>query len=118
MMQQGATGIGQLHATSLAHQQRYPEGLFHAADAGAGGGQRQMGALGAGSNAACFCNMQEQTQIVKVETVAQVHGARCLRYFQRRHGGAASASGMAEGWLSVFQIFCADDSWQTGCLLM
>ena len=52
VLQQGAAGLGRRDAMPRPHQQRRAQRLLHVADAGAGRGQRQMGALGAVGDAA------------------------------------------------------------------
>ena len=67
VVQQRAAGFGRLGAAAAALQQRHVQGLFHAADAGAGRGQRQMHQLRTGGDAAAFGDVDEQLEVGKVE---------------------------------------------------
>ncbi len=79
MLQQRAAGLGRRDALAAAHQQRGAERLLHVADAGRGGGQRQMRALGAMRDAARLDDMAEQAEIGEIE----VHGGT-LRILRRQ----------------------------------
>ena len=75
MRQQRAAGLRRGDALASARQQRRAEHVFHIADAGRGGGQRQMGAVGAMGDAAGFNHMAKQAEIGEIET----HGGASLR---------------------------------------
>jgi hypothetical protein len=68
MVQQCAAGLGRGDAMARPDQQRRAQGLLHVADAGRGGGQRQMGALGAVGDGARLNHVAKQAQIGEVET--------------------------------------------------
>jgi hypothetical protein len=67
VLQQGAAGRRRRHALAAAHEKRRAEGFLHVADARRGGGQRQMGALGAVRDAAGLDHMAKQTEIDEIE---------------------------------------------------
>ncbi len=67
MLQQRAAGLGGCYAGAAAHQQFGAERQFHLADAGRGGGQRQIGARRAMRDAARLDNLAEQVEIGEVE---------------------------------------------------
>src|SRR5215470_3577903 len=83
MLQQRPARLCRRHALAAAGQERYAEHVFHVADAGRGGGERQMRAFGAVGDAAGFDDMAEQAEIGKIKT----HGrtlpfALCENRFQ------------------------------------
>jgi hypothetical protein len=67
VLQQRAAGLGRRHARPAAHQQFGAEAEFHLADAGRGGGQRQIGAHRAMGDAARLDDVTEQVEIGEVE---------------------------------------------------
>ena len=67
VLDQGAPGLGRLHPQPLAVQQGGAERHLHVADAGAGGGDRQMHAHGAMGDAAGLDDDEEQPQIGEIE---------------------------------------------------
>ena len=77
VLQQRPAGLGRGDAMARPDQQRRAERLLHVADAGRGGGQRQMGALGAVGDAAGLHHMAKQAEIGEVEA----HGS--LRHFAK-----------------------------------
>ena len=68
MLQQRAAGLRRRHALAAAHEKRDAERVLHVADAGRGGRQRKMRALGAVRDAASFDDMAKQAEIGEVET--------------------------------------------------
>ena len=70
MLEQRAAGLRRRDPAAAAHQQRRAERLLHVADAGAGGGERQMRAFRAMRDAPRLDHMAEQTEIGEVETHA------------------------------------------------
>ena len=79
MLQQRAAGLGRRDASAAAGQKRDAERLLHVADAGRGGGQRQIGALRAVGNAAGFDHVAKQTEIRQIES----HDAAFAKYEAR-----------------------------------
>ena len=63
MLEQHAAGLGGDHALAIAHQKRRPKGFFKVANAGAGGAQRQMRALGPVRDAARLDHITEQVEV-------------------------------------------------------
>ena len=66
--QQGVTRRGQINAVAAAFCQFGPDRCLHAAQAGAGRGERQIGLRGTGRDAAGFGDVAEQAQVSEVET--------------------------------------------------
>ncbi len=71
MLGQGAAGLGRLHPEPLAVQERNAEVGLHVADAGAGGGDRQMQPLGAMGDAAGLDDIYKQPQVDEIEAHAR-----------------------------------------------
>ena len=67
MLEQGAAGRGRRHALAVAQEEGRTERLLHVADAGARGGERQMGPLGAVGDAAGLDHMAEEAQVGQIE---------------------------------------------------
>ena len=67
VLQQRAAGLGRRHALPAARQQRDAERLLHVADAGRGGGERKVGALGAVRDAAGLDHVAKQAEIGQIE---------------------------------------------------
>ena len=67
VLQQGPAGLGRGDAVPGADQQRRAQRLLHVADAGRGGGQRQMGPLGAVGDGARLHHVAKQAEIGEVE---------------------------------------------------
>jgi hypothetical protein len=61
MLQQRAAGLRRHHALASARQQLNAESIFHAPDAGRGGGEREMRAFGAAGDAAGIGDVTEKT---------------------------------------------------------
>ena len=75
VLQQRAAGLGRRHPAPPAHQKRGTKRVLHVADAGGGGRQRQIGALGAMRDAAGIDHVAEQAEIGEIKA----HGDRSLR---------------------------------------
>jgi hypothetical protein len=67
VLQKRPAGLGRRDAMSRPDQQRCAQRLLHVADAGRGGGQRQMGALGTVGDGAGLHHVAKQAQIGEVE---------------------------------------------------
>ena len=67
MLEQRAAGLGRRHPLPSPHQQRGPERLLHVTDARAGGGKRQVRALGAPGDAPRLHDVAEQIEVDEVE---------------------------------------------------
>ena len=65
--EQGAAGLGWNHALPAARQQRRAKRLFHVANAGRGGAEREMRPLGAVRDAAGFGDVAEQAKVDQVK---------------------------------------------------
>ena len=68
VLQQGAARLRRRHPLAVAHQERGAERLLHVADARAGSGERQVGALGAMGDRARLHHVAEQAEVGEVET--------------------------------------------------
>ena len=93
VLQQGPAGLGRRDALPAAHQQRRAERLLHVADAGAGGRQRQIGALRAVGDAAGIDDVAKQAQISEVKS----HGSSFAiwrRQTTKKHIAGQASPGM------------------------
>ena len=68
MIEQAFAGRGQLDAATAALDAAAAEGGFQPLDPRAGGGQRQMDAVGAAGDAARLGHGDEQLQVDQIET--------------------------------------------------
>ncbi|KAG1520876.1 hypothetical protein G6F51_014713 [Rhizopus arrhizus] len=80
MMRQRPARRRGFNAAMFPQQQGHPQGVFHAADAFAGGSQRHVRTLGARRDGAGFLHVQEKPKVGQVEShpasVARVPQAR------------------------------------------
>jgi len=95
MIEQALAGRSQLDAAAAALEQGNAKRLLKPLDAGAGGGERKVGAVGAAGDAAVVCDRDEKLQVDQVET----HG-RSLVAVRK----SAPAFAIAECWLRNLHI--------------
>ncbi|BEP60918.1 hypothetical protein GmRootV213_14720 [Variovorax sp. V213] len=67
-MQQGAAGLGGAYALRVPREQRAAKGVFHAAHALAGRGERHVRALCAGGQAPGLHDVEEEPQVCEIES--------------------------------------------------